>query len=312
MPAEFPVLGPENSLLRHGLECVVAGSDRYVPLVMVGRSDWGKTDCLDYLEKATRERSPSGRDRVSVERWDGRTLEKDLVAALESDSLHRLHQRFITADLVIVDGLDRATKQVVFQAFSALLDRVIESSGRVVVTLEHFPTDVKVFPPSLVSRLSAGLVVAVRMPDGASRVDPHGPVPSIRRIASMTAKRFSMPPACLVGPCRRKNVAHARSTAIFLARRLTGKSLVEIGKFFGGRDHTTVLHSIRVVKKRYETDPGCQRDIDAITESLGLGGIDGSEAATRAGDDVDSLSSHVSKTGRGSATSRHRRAATIV
>jgi|694.fasta_scaffold87132_4 chromosomal replication initiation ATPase DnaA len=312
MPAEFPVLGPENSLLRHGLECVVAGSDRYVPLVMVGRSDWGKADCLDYLEKATLERSPPGRDHVSVERWDGRTLEKDLASALESDSLHRLHQRFVAADLVIVDGLDRATKQVVFQAFSALLDRVIESSGRVVVTLEHFPTDVKAFPPSLVSRLSAGLVVAVRMPDGELRIDPHGPVPSIRRIASTTAKRFSMPPACLVGPCRRKNVAHARSTAIFLARRLTGKSLVEIGRFFGDRDHTTVLHSIRVVKKRYETDPGCQRDIDAITKSLGLGGIDGSEAATRAGDAVDSLSSQPSKTGRRSATSRHRRAAATV
>ncbi len=312
MPADFPVLGPENSLLRHGLECVSQGSDRYVPLVMVGRSEWGKADCLDYLEHSAMERSPQNPTRTSVERWEGRKLEAELAAALESDSLHRLHQRFVAADLVIVDGLDRATKQHVFQAFSALLDRVIESSGRVVVTLEHFPTDVKAFPSALVSRLSAGLVVAVRMPDRESRIDPSGPVPSIRRITSLTAKRFSLQPASLVGPCRRKNVAHARSTAIFLARRLTGKSLVEIGGFFGGRDHTTVLHSIRVVKKRYETDAGCQRDIDAIMESLGLGRMEGRKPDERAGDPVDSLSPAVSKTGRRLSPAHHRRGAAIV
>lgn len=307
MPADFPVLGPENSLLRHGLECVSQGLDRYVPLVMVGRSEWGKADCLDYLEHSALERAPSNPARTSVERWEGRNLETEFAAALESDSLHRLHQRFVAADLVIVEGLDRATKQPFFQVFSSLLDRVIESSGRVVVTLEHFPTDVKAFPPALVSRLSAGLVVAVRMPDRESRIDPAGHVPSIHRIASLTAKRFSMQLEGLVGPCRRKAVAHARSTAIFLARRLTGKSLVEIGGFFGGRDHTTVLHSIRVVKKRYETDPGCQHDIDAIMESLGLGCKDGSDAAKRACHPVDSLSPQVSKTGRRLSPARHRR-----
>ena len=311
MPADFPALGPENSLLRHGLECVSQGSDRYVPFVMVGRTEWGKADCLDYLEHSALERTPSDRARTLVERWEGRTLEAELAAALESDSLHRVHQRFVAADLVIVDGLDRATKQHVFHVFSALLDRIIEASGQVVVTLEHFPTDVKAFPPALVSRLSAGLIVALRMPDRESRIDPPGHEPSIRRIASVTAKWFSLTPACLVGPCRRKNVAHARSTAIFLARRLTGKSLVEIGRFFGDRDHTTVLHSIRVVKKRYETDPGCQRDVDAIMESLGLGGMDGSDTAKRAGDPVDSLSPPVSKTGRRLSPAQHRRGTAI-
>lgn len=310
-PDKLPVLGPDNALLRHGLECVVQGSDRYSPFVMVGRPGWGKADCLDYLEKAALERPGPRRAHGSVARWDGLSLEKELSAALESDSLHRIHQRFVSADLVIVDGLDRATKQPVFQVFSALLDRVIESSGQVVVTLEHFPTDVKAFPPSLVSRLSAGLVVAVRLPDREPRIDPIGPVPSIRRIASVTAKRFSMQPACLVGPCRRKNVAHARSAAIFLARRLTGKSLVEIGRFFGGRDHTTVLHSIRVVKKRYETDPGCQRDIDAISEVLGICELEHSAAADHESDSVDPLSQTMSKPGRQRTIEQIRSAAGI-
>lgn len=313
-PAVPPVLGPENSLLRHGLECVARGSARYVPLVMVGRSDWGKSDCLDYLERASLDCSSADRDDVEREpvrgnpasgrraaavsraaaviRWDGRSLEKDLSAAIESDSLHRLHQRFVSAGLIIVDGLDRVTKQAVFQLFSALLDRAIESAGKVVVTLEHFPADVKVFPPALVSRLSAGLVVAMRRPEREARIDLVGPMPSLRRIVSTTARQFSLDPAGLLGPSRHKNVAHARSAAIFLARRFTGKSLVEIGRFFGGRDHTTVLHSIRVVKERYETDPGCQRDIDAITVALGGRATGAPET------DVDSVSGAASKSCR--------------
>ena len=315
MPADFPLLGPENALLRHGLECVANGSNRYVPLVMVGRSDWGrsaashKADCLDYLEKSSLKIARSRRATASVERWNGRSLEKDLSAAIESDSLHRVHQRFVSADLVIVDGLDQATKQPVFQLFSALLDRVIEASGQVVVTLEHFPADVKAFPPALVSRLSAGLIVAVRMPDRERPIDPVGPAPSIRRIASVTARQFALQPSCLVGPCRRKNVAHARSVAIFLARHLTGKSLVEIGRFFGGRDHTTVLHSIRVVKKRYDTDPGCQCDIDAITEALGPVGKDDSPPANHDGDPVDSPSARLSGSRRSPTTPQYRRVA---
>lgn len=275
MNAAPPALGPENSLLRHGLACVVEGSGRYVPFVMVGRSDRGASACLDYLEQARaagggRVADHGGRAAGSVVRWDGPSLERELSAALESDSIHRIHHRFLSAGLIIVDGLDRATKQPVFQLFSALLDLAIEASGQVVVTLEQFPGDVKSFPPSLASRLSAGLVVAVRLHDPIPQAAVEGPVPSLRRIVSTTARQFSIPADCLIGPSRHKNIATARSTAIFLARQLTGKSLVDIGRHFGGRDHTTVLHSVRVVRKRCETDPGFQREVDAIAATLGI------------------------------------------
>lgn len=51
-------------------------------------------------------------------------------------------------------------------------------------------------------------------------------------------------------PVRVREVAHARQYAMYLARQRTSKSLLQIGSFFGGRDHTTVIHSIRAVERR--------------------------------------------------------------
>lgn len=88
--------------------------------------------------------------------------------------------------------------------------------------------------------------------------------PSPRKIITATARQHGLKFEDLVGPSRHRRIAHARSMAIYLVRRLTGKSLVEIGGYFGGRDHTTVLHSVRVVKKRHETDPGCRRAVESV------------------------------------------------
>jgi chromosomal replication initiator protein len=56
--------------------------------------------------------------------------------------------------------------------------------------------------------------------------------------------------------------------AMYLARRLTPKSLQAIGNAFGGRDHTTVLHGIRVTETRRANDPGFAAEIDQLIRSL--------------------------------------------
>jgi len=91
---------------------------------------------------------------------------------------------------------------------------------------------------------------------------------SPRRIITLTARQHGLKFEDVVGPSRHRRVAHARSMAIYLVRRLTQKSLVEVGACFGGRDHTTVLHSVRVMKKRYETDSDCRRAVEGILMRL--------------------------------------------
>ncbi len=72
---------------------------------------------------------------------------------------------------------------------------------------------------------------------------------SFANVTTTVAKYYRLRTSDLTGPSRRKQIALARSLAMYLARLLTGESLSKIGQYFGDRDHTTVLHSVRKVAK---------------------------------------------------------------
>jgi chromosomal replication initiator protein len=83
--------------------------------------------------------------------------------------------------------------------------------------------------------------------------------PSLRTIASRAAKYFGLRMCDLKSSSRRRAVVQARGIAICLARQLTDKSLKQIGDYFGGRDHTTVLHSVNSTESRLRSDPTSRR-----------------------------------------------------
>ncbi len=85
--------------------------------------------------------------------------------------------------------------------------------------------------------------------------------PSLKTIVSLVAKYFGLKAADLVGKSRRRAIAHARSVAVYLARQLADKSLHQLGSFFGGRDHTTVLHSYQMIEQGLRTDPALRRAV---------------------------------------------------
>src|SRR2546425_7818761 len=67
---------------------------------------------------------------------------------------------------------------------------------------------------------------------------------------------------------RTKAVAFPRQIAMFLARQLTHASLAEVGRAFGGKDHTTVLHAVEKVRVRIEEDPKFKTTIDTLVRGV--------------------------------------------
>ena len=92
--------------------------------------------------------------------------------------------------------------------------------------------------------------------------------PSLRTIAGLSAKYFGLRMSELTSPSRRRGVVQARGVAVYLARQLTGKSLEQIGVYFGGRDHTTVLHSFRSIETRLRSDPTTRRAVADIRKRI--------------------------------------------
>jgi chromosomal replication initiator protein len=73
-------------------------------------------------------------------------------------------------------------------------------------------------------------------------------------VTTMVSRHFSLNPEDIIGKSKEQRIAHARHIAIYLCRELVGLSLVQTGNFFGGRDHSSILYSIKKIKKLQTSD----------------------------------------------------------
>ena len=268
-----------HRLVQHALAVVAAGmgGDRvagcggYNPVVIVGPAGSGKSRLLSEWFVQHSHAAPPGQPAAVM--WDGRSLLRDLTVALSQNTIDRLHDRFVTSRLIIIDAVEQITAWDAQRALAHLFDAATAVGAVFVATLRVHPIACPGLEPSLASRLSGGLVVAMP-PVGGTRYDGEGDgpsgrqSPSLRRVIGATARRNSLTVADLVGPSRCRRVSHARGMAMYLARRLTQKSLQSIGTAFGGRDHTTVLHGVRITETRRAHDPAVAADIDQLIAML--------------------------------------------
>ena len=88
------------------------------------------------------------------------------------------------------------------------------------------------------------------------------------RVRERVAEAFGTTSEALQSKKRTKDLTVPRQVAMFLTRELFDLPLVEIGKRFGGRDHSTVIHSIAKVEEDMAADPGFRQRVDAIRASL--------------------------------------------
>ncbi len=91
---------------------------------------------------------------------------------------------------------------------------------------------------------------------------------SIEDIQKKTAEFYKLDMRDFHSPQRTRRVARPRQVAMYLARELTMRSLPEIGKRFGGRDHTTVLHACRRVAALCAEDPLFKQEVDFLKQVL--------------------------------------------
>lgn len=95
-----------------------------------------------------------------------------------------------------------------------------------------------------------------------------GEKPTLRQITRQVAKHFRLKASELTGLSRRQGIVHARGVAIYVCRQITGTSYEELGRYFGGRDHTTVLHAYHRIAQQLVADPDTRHAVHSLTERL--------------------------------------------
>jgi chromosomal replication initiator protein len=91
---------------------------------------------------------------------------------------------------------------------------------------------------------------------------------TIEQIQRRVAEHFDVRLADMTSKRRPANIAFPRQIAMYLARELTKASLNEIGDAFGGRDHGTVLHACKLVKRRMQEQDNIRQTISFIDSAL--------------------------------------------
>jgi chromosomal replication initiator protein len=91
---------------------------------------------------------------------------------------------------------------------------------------------------------------------------------TIDEIQKRVAEHFNIRLGEMTSDRRARAVARPRQVAMYLAKQLTTRSLPEIGRKFGGRDHTTVMHAVRKIDELKGTDPALAEDVELLRRML--------------------------------------------
>jgi chromosomal replication initiator protein len=97
---------------------------------------------------------------------------------------------------------------------------------------------------------------------------PARVTPDIEQIKSLACKQFGISSEELVSAARSPRLAQPRQMAMYLARELTSASLPVIGRAFGGRDHTTVLHALRRTEQKIASDSAYRVHLEQLRAAL--------------------------------------------
>jgi chromosomal replication initiator protein len=90
----------------------------------------------------------------------------------------------------------------------------------------------------------------------------------VEDILRIVSRHFSVPKAEILSDRRHRSVVRPRQIGMYLAKQLTSRSLPEIGRRFGNRDHTTVLHAIRKIDRELGDNPRLKDEIEELKRQL--------------------------------------------
>ena len=185
----------------------------------------------------------------------------------------RLGERFGSGLVVCIDPPDIHVRRAILEK-RVRLDDVPADPALIEEIAARVSTSVRALEAALIQVVAyASLRNEPPTPDLARRLLKRiGPAPtdpcSVPTIVEAAAQAFEVNPDQLLARDRRPAVSRARKVAMYLARELTGQSLPEIGRGFGGRDHSTVLSAVRSIDTEVHRDPELAMTVESLRQRL--------------------------------------------
>ena len=190
-----------------------------------------------------------------------------------------VRSRLQGAVVIALEKPDAVTRLAILKARAAELEKKRPRAALSEEVLAHVAEEIDASPRELLGVLMklstyadlTGRPVTLEVADDAigSRTVGADRRVSIEEIQKKTAEFYKLELRELHSPRRARRVARPRQVAMYLSRELTSRSLPDIGRRFGGRDHTTVLHACRRIESLCRADPVFQEEVEFLRKLLG-------------------------------------------
>ena len=327
------VVGASNQFAHAAAEAVArTPGGFYNPLFIYGRVGLGKTHLMHAVGNHILNYSPHKRVRyISAE-----SFTVDLIESLRRDDMPAFRDRYRPLDVLFVDDIQflagkERTQEEFFYTFKALY----ESKKQLILSSDRYPKDIHNLEERLLSRLQAGLITDIDVPDLETKVailykkaeglkvtinqeialfianhvqtnirELEGLLLRIVAYASFTQQKielplveevlkeftldknknfnipiilktvaafFNIPVSDIKSKKRSRAISIPRQIAMYLCRTHTKYSLPDIGRQFGGKDHTTVIFSYNKISKLVNQDNDISRSVKEITDTIESG-----------------------------------------
>ena len=301
------IKGPSNQFAFAAAQAVAANpSGAYNPLFIYGGSGLGKTHLLTAIQTEIKRTHPTEDFRMKYRVADLLLVDDiQFIAGKEStqeeffhtfNSLHDAHKQIVIAS-------DRPAKEI--KSLEERLRTRFEWGLTADVQPPDFETRVAIvkrkaellhldLPEDVAEFIANHLKNNIRQLEGAVKklnayymlegiqpvisvaqnaikdiLNETQPVPvTIEKIVGEVSRTFNVSPADIRGTKRNANVASARRVAIYILREVTGMSMEEIGREFSGRDHSTIVYSLKTMERDMKNDQHLRETVSDIIKNV--------------------------------------------
>src|ERR671921_211966 len=241
----------------------------YNPLFIYGGVGLGKTHLLHAVGQYVEDQEPGMRVRyVTCENFTN-----DFINSVRDNAPLGFQKRYRENDVLLIDDIQFLegkieTQEAFFHTFNALY----EENKQIVITSDRHPKYIPTLEDRLVSRFEWGLVTDIQPPDLETRIA------ILRKKALMDQLQVDDEVLTFIASKVSTNIrelegalvrilafAYPRQIAMYLSRELTDESLPKIGRAFGGRDHSTVMHATSKISNLINSDRDVFNQIHEIT-----------------------------------------------
>lgn len=186
----------------------------------------------------------------------------------------RLHSRFEWGLIADIEPPDLETKIAILKRKGDLIGVVIPDDVAMFIA-SRVKSNVRELEGSLVRLIAIsslrGEPISKSLAQEAIRniaKEEEAGVITIQQIQKLVASTYKLSTEELLSRNNARHISHPRQVAMYLCKNLTKCSYPEIGRTFGGKHHTTVIHSVEKIEKLLATDETLQRLVNELSESL--------------------------------------------